>query len=312
MSIPDFETLMRPLLALCKNSEVAIRDCIDQLAEQFALSADERAQRLPSGTETVFANRVHWARTYMGKAGLLERTGRGRYRATQRGLEVLAKYPERIGTKVLRQFPEFVEFYTAKPKPKEGLVPEQQAGTVFAAEKSTPEERIDAAYSEITRQLRSNLLDQVIHGSPAFFEKVVVDLIVAMGYGGSREDAARRLGRSGDEGIDGVVNEDPLGLDVVYIQAKRYAPGNVIGREKIQQFAGSLIGRGASKGVFVTTSRFTSSAIEYAEKIPQRLILIDGEQLTELMVRYGVGVRTEQKIEVRKIDLDYFSEGELD
>jgi restriction system protein len=169
---------------------------------------------------------------------------------------------------------------------------------------------LQTAEAAIAEKLRAQLLERIQELSPAFFERLVVDLIVAMGYGGSRNNVAQRLGRSGDEGIDGVVNEDPLGLDVVYVQAKRYAPDNSVGRERIQQFAGALVGQGASKGVFVTTSSFTSGAVQYAQRVPQRIILINGSELARLMMDYGVGVRTDRTVEVKRIDLDYFEEPE--
>ncbi|HEX3064944.1 MAG TPA: restriction endonuclease, partial [Dongiaceae bacterium] len=178
-------------------------------------------------------------------------------------------------------------------------------------ESDTPEEAIDDAALKIDSLLRSQLLARIADGSPTFFEQVVVDLIVAMGYGGSREIVAQRLGKSGDEGIDGVVNQDPLGLDVVYIQAKRYAKDNTIGRERIQQFSGALTGQGAGKGVFVTTSSFSKGAIEYAVRVSQKIVLIDGEELARLMIRYNVGVRSERTIDIKKLDTDYF-EGEPD
>jgi restriction system protein len=174
----------------------------------------------------------------------------------------------------------------------------------------TPEEAVQQAEAQIFENLKSQLLVRIWELSPSFFERLVVDLVVAMGYGGSRDSVVQRLGKSGDEGIDGVVNEDPLGLDVVYIQAKRYAADNTIGRERIQQFAGALVGQGASKGVFVTTSSFSKGAIEYAIKVPQRIILIDGKELARLMVQYGVGVRIERTVEIKRIDLDYFGEGD--
>jgi restriction system protein len=175
---------------------------------------------------------------------------------------------------------------------------------------ATPEEMLQTAEAAIAEKLSTQLLERIQELSPAFFERLVVDLIVAMGYGGSRDGVVKRLGKSGDEGIDGVVNEDPLGLDVLYVQAKRYAPDNTVGRERIQQFAGALVGQGASKGVFVTTSSFTSGAVQYAQRVPQRIILIDGSELTRLMMQYGVGVRTDRTVELKRIDLDYFEEAE--
>src|SRR5262249_20024096 len=255
------------------------------LADQFHLSDEERETMLPSGKQTILANRVHWARTYLDKAGALRRTRRSHFVVTDRGKKLLAEHPDRIDNSVLRQFPEFLEFQAPKPesKPAEALVPTPAEEPELLS--ATPDDTIQLAVETIAGSLRTQLLDRIRELSPAFFERLVVDLIVAMGYGGTRQSVAARIGKSGDEGIDGVVNEDPLGLDVVYIQAKRYAPDNSIGRERIQQFAGALVGQGASKGVFVTTSSFTKGAIEYAQKVPQRLILVDGAELAKLMIQ---------------------------
>jgi restriction system protein len=221
---------------------------------------------------------------------------------------LLRDEPKKINVAVLKRFPEFVAFQTPKTQSERPV--ETSPPALEESQAATPDEVIQAAEAEITRTLRSQLLDRIAELSPAFFEGLVVDLIVAMGYGGSRERVVQRLGKSGDEGIDGIVNEDPLGLDVVYIQAKRYARDNIIGRERIQQFAGALVGQGATKGVFVTTSGFAKSAIEYAQKVPQRIILIDGDELARLMIQYRVGVRTERTLDIRRLDLDYFDEVE--
>ena len=302
MPIPDYQTLMLPVLRIAARGETGIRDCIDELARELRLSEDERSALLPSGKQATFSNRVHWAKTYLVHAGLLEMTRRGHFRATPRGTEVLDKHPERIDNAYLNQFNEFRLF-----KARSGI---RKKPAEKAAEEATPEEQIEAAYEEVTDELRAELLDKIVKATPAFFETVIVDLMIAMGYGGSGTDAARRLGRTGDGGIDGLINEDVLGLDSIYLQAKRYAPGNGVGVEKVREFAGSLVERGATKGVFVTTSHFASGAKGYAERIPQRLILIDGDRLTKLLVRHGVGVRTTQTIELKKIDLDYFEQDE--
>ncbi|HUO55427.1 MAG TPA: restriction endonuclease, partial [Rhodoblastus sp.] len=308
VSLPDYQTLMRPLLAFGEDGhERNINDAIDFLANQFQLSPDERQELLPSGKQTIFANRVHWARTYLDKAGALSRTRRSHFVVTDRGRALLKSHPDRIDAKVLRKFPEFLEFQTPKGEENQAQTTARMA-TSDEPPAATPEEIIQEAEKAISESLKSQLLNRIRELSPAFFERLVVDLIVAMGYGGTRDSVAQRLGKSGDEGIDGVVNEDPLGLDVVYIQAKRYAPENTIGRERIQQFAGALVGQGASKGVFVATSSFTRNAIEYAQRVPQRIILIDGAELGRLMIRYGVGVRTERTIELKRLDIDYFDE----
>ena len=304
MAIPDFQSIFRPLLTLgATGEERNINDCISSLAEQFELTDEERKKTVKSGKQTVFANRTHWARTYLDKAGAIRKTRRSHFEITSRGTELLESCPDRINVAILKQFPEFLEFHAPKPKRNDDA---QLSIPPDNIEDATPEERIEAAEEEINSQLRSELLERILESTPEFFERVVVDLIVGMGYGGSRETTAEKIGKTGDEGIDGIVNEDPLGLDVIYLQAKRYAQGNNIGREKIQQFAGALVGQGATKGVFVTTSSFSKGAMEYAARIPQRLILVDGDNLTRLMVQYGVGVRTERVIDLRKADLDYF------
>jgi restriction system protein len=303
---------MRPLLAYGADGlEKNINTAIDALADQFHLTSEDRELLLPSGKQTVLANRVHWARTYLDKSGALKRTRRSHFVVTDRGRELLKQHPDRIDGRALRQFPEFLAFQT--PRSERGEAdPSDQAKDQTSLEVSseTPEEIIQGAEDTISANLRTQLLSRIGELSPAFFERLVVDLIVAMAYGGTRGNVVQALGKSGDEGIDGVVNEDPLGLDVVYIQAKRYAAENTIGRDRIQQFAGALVGRGASKGVFVTTSSFSRGATEYIERLPQRIILIDGKDLTRLMIQYGVGVRTERTIDLKRIDLDYFEETE--
>lgn len=310
MPIPDYQSLMRPVLAFTADGvEKSIRETVAALARQFNLTDDEIHQLLPSGKQTIFSNRVHWARTYLDKAGAIKATRRAHFAITDRGKKLLAEHPERIDVRVLRQFPELVAFMAPKVS-NEGEAKVEAPDVDLPQTTITPEEGIQQAESQILNNLRSEILERLGELSPVFFERLVVDLIVAMGYGGSRNSVAERIGKSGDEGIDGIVNEDPLGLDVVYLQAKRYATDNTIGRERIQQFAGALVGQGASKGVFVTTSSFSKGAIEYANRVPQKIILIDGEELTRLMVQYGVGVRVERKVEIKRIDLDYFDESD--
>jgi restriction system protein len=316
VAIPDYETLMLPVLKMAARGEVAIRDCISRIADEIGLSEAEWNELLPSGKQTTFANRVHWARTYLAQAGLLEATRRGHVTITDRGRDILAQNPERVDNQLLLAFPEFQEFKRRrKPDGSEGpqdeAKPSLESTSAPVISRATPEELIDSAYQEITGELRSTLLNRITAASPAFFEKLVLDLLIAMGYGGSKADAGQRVGRTGDGGIDGIINEDPLGLDIVYLQAKRYAPGNTIGVGQVREFAGSLVERGATKGVFVTTSSFASAAKAYVERIPQRLILIDGAELTKLMVRFGVGVRVERTIEFKRVDLGYFDEDEL-
>lgn len=313
MPIPDFQTIFRPLLAFAKDgSEKNINDAIAAIAKQFNLTDDELNQLQPSGRQTVFENRVHWARTYLAKAGAIKKTKRSHFMITERGEKLLAENPTQINAATLRQFPEFLAFQRPKPSQNEEGHVTEVAGTEAEVQSvnATPEEAIQQAELQINSHLRSELLENIKKLSPTFFERLVVDLVVAMGYGGSRGNVVQKLSKSADEGIDGVVNEDPLGLDVIYLQAKRYADDNVVGRERIQQFAGALVGKGASKGVFVSTSSFTKGAIEYADKVPQKIILIDGDKLTRLMVQYGVGVRVERTVEIKRMDLDYFEDSE--
>jgi restriction system protein len=303
---------MRPVLAFAADgNEYHIKAVITSLADQLHLTDEERAVLLPSGKQTLLANRIHWAITYLAKAGALERTRRSHVRVTDRGRKLLEQNPQKVTVKVLQQFPEFLAFQAPSSTDQQ----EDQSGKADAETRPlvevavvTPEEAIQSAEEQIAADLRSQLLARIAELSPTFFERLVVDLIVAMGYGGNRQTVAKRLGKSGDEGIDGVVNEDPLGLDMVYIQAKRYAADNTVGPERIQQFAGALVGQAASKGVFVTTSSFSKQAYEYAQKVPQRIILLDGDELARLMIQYGVGVRTERVVDIKRIDMDYFEE----
>lgn len=242
----------------------------------------------------------------MTKAGLIDSPKRGRFVASPAGLDLLATKPVRIDVNTLKTFPAFADFYGQTGS---DAAPDQKSAAEAATNSdATPEEQIDAAHVVLTAALKAELLQRVLEQSPAFFERLIVDLLVAMGYGGSHDDAARQLGKSGDGGIDGVIDEDRLGLDRIYVQAKRYALGSSVGRPEVQGFVGSLVGRGASKGVFVTTSAFSKQAIEYARGLQQRVILIDGFQFTELMIEFGVGVRTSRVIEVKRIDEDFFTD----
>lgn len=310
MGVPEYQTFMRPLLAFgADGQEKNIRDAIKAIADDLHLTQKDRQLLVPSGKQTLLDNRVHWARTFLDKAGALKRTRRFHFVVTERGIELLKQHPDRIDGHILEQFPEFLAFKNPKSQIESGSGATIQEVTPELSA-ATPEDMLQTAEAAIANKLRTQLLERIHELSPTFFEGLVVDLIVAMGYGGTRDSVVQKLGKSGDEGIDGVVNEDPLGLDVVYVQAKRYAPDNTVGRERIQQFAGALVGQGASKGVFVTTSSFTNGAVQYAQRVPQRIILIDGSELTRLMMQYGVGVRTDRTIELKRLDLDYFEEAE--
>ncbi|WLR96580.1 restriction endonuclease [Shinella sumterensis] len=309
MSIPDYQSLMLPVLRLAAEGEKRVADVEDRIASDFGLTQEEREELLPSGRQRVLHNRIHWAKFYMTKAGLLASPARGRFVATDDGKAILATNPDRIDVKLLLQRPEFREFY----KNASGSdVDVGEAPKVHPShpdtDATTPEEQIEAAYQAVLTALRADLLERISQNSPAFFEGLIVDLLVAMGYGGSRKNAAEQLGRSGDGGVDGVVNEDRLGLDRVYIQAKRYAPSNSVGRPDVQAFVGSLVGLGATKGVFVTTSTFSQQARDFVKHLSQRVILIDGQRLTDLMIEHDVGVRTSRAIAFKRLDEDFFTE----
>lgn len=307
--IPDYQTLMLPVLRLAAEGESRVVDVVDRIADEFGLMPEEREQMLPSGRQRVLHNRIHWAKFYMSKAGLIASPGRGRFIATEQGRALLAMNPAKIDVALLMKQPGFREFY------KSGNVPSgnEEAGPrsppiPLSKETATPEEQIDAAHQSLHAALRDELLERVVQNSPAFFEQLIVDLLVAMGYGGSHKNAAAQLGRSGDGGVDGVINEDRLGLDRVYVQAKRYAAGNSVGRPEVQAFVGSLVGLGATKGVFVTTSTFSQQARDFVKHLTQRVILLDGQRLTELMIEHGVGVRSYRVVEFKRLDEDFFSE----
>jgi restriction system protein len=304
MPIPDYQSLMLPVLQIAAEGSIRVPKAAERVADELGLGYEEREELLSSGRQRVLHNRIHWAKFYITKAGLIDSPARGVFVATEAGKALLATNPGAINVETLKAYPAFVAFYTSKPSDVGALDPNIQE--VAAAALATPEEQIDAAHAVLQSALNTELLDRVLGQSPAFFERLIVDLLVAMGYGGSHEAAALRLGKTGDGGIDGVIDEDRLGLDRIYIQAKRYAPGVGVGRPEIQGFVGSLVGLGATKGVFVTTSNFSMPAIDYAVRLPQRVILIDGKRLTELMIEYGVGVRAGRTVVVKRVDEDFF------
>jgi restriction system protein len=301
MSIPDYQSIMLPLLKFASDRlEHSLRETIEALADKFGLTGEERSELLPSGQQAVFDNRVGWARTYLKKAGLLETTRRGYYKITERGQEVLRKNPAKIDAAFLRQFPEFVEFQRPKKERADGSEDQESNET------QTPEEAIETAYQRVRQGLAVELLQTIKDHSPAFFERLVIDLLVKMGYGGTRKDAGQAIGRSGDGGIDGIIKEDRLGLDIVYIQAKRWE--GVIGSPEIHKFAGALQGQRAKKGVFITTSAFSKAALDYVSRIESKIVLIDGDMLAQLMIDYNIGVAPIAAYELKRIDSDYFTE----
>jgi len=294
---------MLPVLKSAGEGEKHIGDVIEDLAEKFHLTEEEKAELLPSGSQTTFSNRVHWAKSYLKMAGLVKITKRARFEITSKGKQVLNEHPSRIDVKFLEQFPEFQEFRSRKKPDKEKRI-------IKGAEKisvsTTPDEILAVITDRINEQLGLELLERILEKSPAFFERLLVKLLVGMGYGESVQSAGKALGQSGDNGVDGVINQDSLGLDRVYIQAKRYSQGNSVGPGAIRDFFGSLDLHKASKGLFVTTSTFTKEAINTAERQSRRIVLIDGNRLTQLMIQHNIGCREEHSYSVKKIDEDFF------
>jgi restriction system protein len=301
MAIPDFQTVMLPLMQYCKDGqEHSISDTVDALAKHFKLTDEERKTLLPSGVQEVFRNRVAWAKSHLKMAGLLANPRRGIYQITQRGQEVLAKPPPALNLRFLHQFPEYQAFRaTHRQRTEEAEETETNHG-------ATPEEALEAAYAKIRDDLAADILQRLKTCSPTFFERLVVEVIVKMGYGGSRQDAGKAIGKSGDGGIDGMIKEDKLGLDAIYIQAKRWE--NTVGRPEIQKFVGALTGQRAKKGLFITTSDFSSDAQDYVSRIDTKIVLIGGETLAQLMIDHNVGVSTIATYDLKKIDTDYFTE----
>ena len=306
MAIPDYQSLMLPVLKVAAEGETRVPVAASRIADELGLTEDQRDELLPSGRQRILHNRIHWAKFYMGKAGLIDSPSRGRFVASQAGGTLLATNPQTIDLKVLNTFPSFLAYYSQYAS-KSGT-DEAPARVAAVASESTPEEQIDAAQNVLDAALRAELLQRIMANIPSFFERVIVDLLVGMGYGGSHEDAAKRLGKSGDGGIDGIIDEDRLGLDRIYIQAKRYGAANSVQRPEVQGFVGSLVGLGASKGVFVTTSSFSAGAQAYVLPLSQRVILIDGERLTSLMLEHEVGVRVVRKVRLRRLDEDFFAD----
>lgn len=303
--IPDYQTLMLPLLKITEDgNEYHTRDLIEALSNEFQLTDEERKEMLASGNQAIFDNRVGWAKTYLKKAGLLTSPKRATFVITDIGRQTLAKNLDKIDNRYLRQFPSFLEFQNISHNGGET----EEGTESLEIQKQTPEETLDKAYQSIRESLASDLLSKVVQLSPAFFERLVVELLVKMGYGGSMKDAGKAIGKSGDEGIDGTIKEDKLGLDIIYIQAKRWSPGNTVGRPELQKFVGALAGQGAKKGIFITTSSFSNDAKSYTPRNETKIVLIDGEQLAQLMIDHNLGCTTQQIYELKKIDGDYFGE----
>jgi len=302
--IPDFQTIMLPVLELLKDKEEhTLQELISKISDKYKLTEKERKELLPSGNQAIINNRVGWSRTYLKKAGLIDSPRRATFVITDKGLEVLNNNPQKINVAFLKTLPKFKEWqddYSSKER-----IDESTEETEISSEK-TPQELLDYAFQKLTNELSIELLDTVKSCTPVFFENLVIDLIVRMGYGGSRKEAGKAIGKSGDGGIDGIINEDKLGLETIYIQAKKWE--NVVPVKEIRDFAGALLGKKAKKGIFITTSHYPKSAYTYVNSIEHKIILIDGKKLTELMIENNVGLSIQMKYEVKKIDTDYFEE----
>lgn len=297
MSVPDFQSFFRPLLDLAADGrEHSIQEARESISKAMALSEEDMNELLPSGTQRKFDNRVAWAKSYFVQAKVFESPRRGYFRITPRGQELHRQGHKRIDISILNQYPEFVEFHKARVTKEEETEPSSE----------TPEETLQKSYESIRSDLASQIVQRITNNSPHFFERLVVDLMVSMGYGGSRADAGRSIGGTGDEGIDGIIKEDRLGLDLVYLQAKRWE--GTVGRPEVQKFVGALHGKRAKKGVFITTGKFSDDAKKYVETIDPKVILIDGRMLAELMIDQGLGTTTTATYDVKRIDSDYFTE----
>ena len=306
MAVPTYQALMLPVLREAAKGVTSTPVAAEKIADELKLSDAERAEKLPSGKQLLLHNRIHWAKFYLSKAGLIDTPSRGKFATSLSGMKLLKSNPSLVDLSALKKYPAFLAFYSAETG--SSLKPSASDNQEAAAESTaTPEEQIDAAYAVLTSGLRVDLLERILTNTPDFFEQLVVDLLVAMGYGGTHENASLKLGKSGDGGIDGVIDEDRLGLDRIYIQAKRFDPSTAIGRPEVQKFVGSLVGVNATKGVFLTTSSFSTQAKDYVKHLNQRVILIDGAQLTQLMIEHGVGVRVSRIVALKRVDEDFFS-----
>ena len=308
MTVPNFQDLTLPVLESAADQEVRITEVVEKLADRLQLSTADRTQLLPSGRQTVLANRIGWAKTYLSKAGLLERTRRAYFRITEEGRSVLVSPPERIDIAYLNQFPRFREFVERSNHGVEnGLATEIPVAVAGSADTLTPDEILRTAHRQMEAALAAEILQRIRAGTPAFFERLIVLLLIAMGYGGSVTEVDQALvGGTGDNGVDGIIDQDPLGLDRIYVQAKRYAEGNTVGSSDIRDFFGSLDRFKASKGLFVATSNFSASARETAEHLSKRIVLIDGDKLAHLMIQYNVGCRIEETFYSKTVDEEFF------
>lgn len=307
MGIPDFQSFFYPILKFSSDgNEHSLNEVRNFLSEHFALNDEDKAERVPSGAQTKFDNRIYWTKSYFSKAKLVENTKRSHFKITANGQSFLQKFDSYISINDLKTIDEFKEFSTGVINTSENKSSDPSGEIVL--EIKTPFEKLEETFQFIQQELANELLQKIRLNSWQFFEDLVIDLMVKMGYGGSRNKAGKSIKRSNDEGIDGIINEDKLGLDVIYLQAKKWDTETSIGRPEIQKFVGALQGQRAKKGVFLTTSSFSKGAIEYAKTIDTKVILIDGDTLTKLMIEFGVGTTTIESYQIKKIDVDYFEQ----
>lgn len=307
MAIPDYQTIMLPLLKFAADGkEHSLREAYSTMSDVFNLSEEERTRLLMSGRKPIIDDRVAWARTFLGQARLLDSTGRGVFRISERGLTLLAENPPVVNDNLLKRYQEFIDFLNRKKKKSNDTTQTEIVPVDSEETLKTPEESLESAYQSLRDNLSTEILESIKSCSPSFFERLVVELLVKMGYGGTLQDAGQAIGRSGDEGVDGIIKEDRLGLDVIYLQAKRW--DNTVSRPEIQKFAGALQGKRSKKGVFITTSDYSKEAREFASNIENKIILIDGNELADLMIDYNVGVAVAVNYEIKRIDSDYFLE----
>jgi restriction system protein len=305
MSIPDFQTIMLPFLEFAQDKkEHSTTEALEKLSEKFKLTKEELNTFLPSGNQKIFYNRVFWTKAYLKMAGLIENTKRAHFKITERGIEALKSKPDKINLKFLRQYPDFREMQENWKKERE----DDETVNIEISTSQTPEEALENNYQKIRKTLSQELLTKIKKCSPQFFEKLVIDLLVKMGYGGSIREMGEVIGKPGDEGIDGIIKEDKLGLDIIYVQAKRWE--NPVSRPEIQKFVGALAGQGAKKGIFITTGKLTSEAQSFKPQNETKIVAIDGEQLTQYMIDYNLGLSSTMVYEIKKIDTDYFEEEE--
>ncbi|MDZ4070304.1 MAG: restriction endonuclease [Sediminibacterium sp.] len=307
--IPDYQTLMLPLLELLSDKkEHELQDLIKILSDKFNLTEEERNELLPSGNQEIINNRVGWARTYLKKANLLTSPRRATFKITDQGLEVLKKKPTKIDVKFLQGLDDFkrwqTSYQTNYQNKKDNLINEESITEIEQGR--TPEELLDYSFQKLKEELALELIDKIKNCSPAFFERLVIDLLIKMGYGGSKKEAGQVIGKSGDGGIDGIIKEDRLGLDTIYIQAKKWE--NTVPVAQVRDFAGSLLSKKAKKGIFISTSNYPKGAYDFVDSIEPKIVLIDGKELAELMIQHNVGMATRSFYEIKKLDLDYFEE----